>query len=68
MPDPGQNLLGYVAEPHSPSNDALNLASYAATHHDGTNDAHQANREHSTDSSDQAHPDLGMFAHSLSAA
>jgi hypothetical protein len=53
MPEPGQNLLGYVAEPHSPSNDALNLlASCAATHHDGTNDAHQANREHSTDSSD----------------
>ena len=32
-PDQGQNLLVYVAEPHSPSHDALNLlASYAATH------------------------------------
>jgi transcriptional regulator with XRE-family HTH domain len=54
MPDQGQNLLIYVAEPHSPSHDALNLlASYAATHHQhGADKSPIASRGHSTDPSD----------------
>ena len=42
LPDQGQNLLVYVAEPHSPSYDALSLlASYTATHRDDTKDARE---------------------------
>jgi hypothetical protein len=54
MPDQGQNLLVYVAEPGSPSHDALNLlASYAATHHHvDPGEARRASRERSTGSSD----------------
>jgi hypothetical protein len=54
MPDQGQNLLVYVAEPGSPSHDALNLlASYVATHHRvDPVEARTASREGSTDSSD----------------
>jgi hypothetical protein len=54
MPDQGQNLLVYVAEPGSPSHDALNLlASYAATrHHVDPGEARTAGRERSTDRSD----------------
>ena len=53
-PDQGQNLLVYVAEPHSPSHDALNLlASYAATHHqEGADKPPTASRERSTDRSE----------------
>jgi hypothetical protein len=54
MPDPGQNLLVYVAEPGSPSHDALSLlASYVATHHRvDPGEARTASRERSTGSSD----------------
>jgi hypothetical protein len=54
LSDQGQNLLIYVAEPHSPAHDALNLlASYAATHHQhGADKTPSASRGLSTDRSD----------------
>ena len=52
MPDQGQSLLVYVAEPSSPSHDALNLlASYAATRQVDSGEARRASRERLTDRS-----------------
>jgi hypothetical protein len=51
IPDQGQNLLIYVAEPGTPSHDALTLlASYAAT--DQLTDRSDATRERSADPAD----------------